>query len=401
MTQLALFSALLLPVLGCGKAAQDRKVEFGGYAKNIQTNEVMKNFKVSVELPSKNMDVDVDKDSGKFEFSVPAGSDYQVVVTADGYREFRSINRAPYEAQVRLADNDGEIDQKFAYLYHVPMVPSALKSPEVKLSVEDKETGAKIESGTYRLVAKSVGAIYSPVYSAGNYDQNLQSRWWLPTVSPVTGTLTKGAGKVEAGALVPGVVYQVVAFGGDSYREGTADLDLSTIDVQRGVRLGLTRFDRSAGPALLARSDWRDAAGTLPLPESRELVLTFDRPIQLSTRSLQGVAAGQLLEVVTADTNRDNKRTSTTIRPETLATNALSQMIKFTASEKTLTIQFPADTALITGEIDSADELAYRLTTQLLNGIEVRAVEGNPNWFPLARLVPNEFTLTQVVIRGR
>jgi hypothetical protein len=88
MTQLALFSALFLPVMGCGKAAQDRKVEFGGYAKNIQTNEVMKNFKVSVELPSKNMEVDVDQDTGKFEFSVPAGSDYQVVVTADGYREF-------------------------------------------------------------------------------------------------------------------------------------------------------------------------------------------------------------------------------------------------------------------------------------------------------------------------
>jgi hypothetical protein len=76
-------------------------------------------------------------------------------------------------------------------------------------------------------------------------------------------------------------------------------------------------------------------------------------------------------------------------------------MLKFTASEKTLTIQFPTDSALITGEIDSGDELAYRLTAQLLNGLEVRAVDGNPNWFPLARLVPNEFTLTQVVIRGR
>lgn len=169
-----IFSLFLVGIGPCPSPISG-PVKYGGYVKDIATNTVLTSYTMTVETANGSDSVEIDSSTGKFEFGLPAGTDYTVTIAKEGYRSFVSTNRwSP------LSTTSHEVNENQRFLYVAPMIPTTLKSPEITGKVLDALKGSSLTSGAYRAIATGLeSGFQASLYSEGSVVSSQGLRVWL------------------------------------------------------------------------------------------------------------------------------------------------------------------------------------------------------------------------------
>ncbi len=380
--------------LSCSKITGPKK--YGGFVYDVTTGRPIKDYEMEVAVAAGEVRVDTDDETGKFEFSTPLAADYSIKVVKGGYYDFTSTN----QSESLLNNQNEDISKQVSYLYNVPLVPQAVKSPAITAKVLDEKKGTPVTTGFFRVV--TIGVISG--FLAGFYENGDHgARWWLPDGRALGGRISaKGEFTIKEGELLPGFLYKVFVFGMAGFRDrqhpfsiGTSDLNsVSMLDIR------VSPYAVPGTPLLIGQSttgpDPNNPSSVIALPIGSEgtITMTFDRDVQFYPHpNLRGKGSQELLSInQTTDNDGDGITTSTTLANEVVSSGAFSSNVAFSSSGNQVFIKLAPDSKLISGPIDEDDDLSYTLggTANLLGNLYIRdASSAADQWVSLNNILGN------------
>lgn len=200
---------------------------------------------------------------------------------------------------------------------------------------------------------------------------------------------------------MPGYTYSVTVYGVSGYRDQKIALTLatSTLDSAKNVNVEMVALNQSSAPTLIAQSTV-GPAGNIPISSDRVITFTFDRDVTMYKNGLKGLGAdsASMFSASTTNSDSDGNTTSTTIASETVLADSYSTRIIVSAFANQVTITLAADATLISGTIDTDDDLSYTLGSTLLNNVLLRdATSVSDNFVTLNSLITNATNKTIIV----
>jgi len=233
-----------------------RTYNFSGNVYDGATGKALTSYTMTVSWENTTVNASVDK-TGRFYFAgLPSLEDYQVNITATGYRAFTSSNKGlPDVGAMGLtgenADPVSNVPEGF--VYSAVLFPSTLKAPATEIDLVAKENNTAAITGTLRLTpsptAANAGGSTVGVPTA-NYNQIQTTptsgvkQVWGNDLDTAAATITKDIanGKVSftAGELVYGVAYTAAVLGAGDYKLVT-DTTALTAGVNSVFTLTLTK----------------------------------------------------------------------------------------------------------------------------------------------------------------
>jgi len=385
---------LVVLLSGCAKGFQ----KFSGYAWDMTTGAVVLDFTMEVDSPDVKQNITPDS-SGRFEFKLKTDSDYIIKITKGGFRTFVSSNTASTAGVTTVAGTES-----LYRIFMAMLVPTTVSHAGLTAKVYDAAAGTAITGGFFRLVPTGVtsAAFQNEVFKNGSSASPavVTPKFWMPDGGIVAGPIASGAFSIPAASMLPGYTYNLSTIGVPGYRDqntSVAAFGTHTMNTVSEINLALTKTAQdSAAPILVAQSQLGPSGAAVPIGTDRKVVLTFDRPVTIDTKSLKGLGSNNFITIVAPHDAADTTAaTSTVPKVETVAATAVSTNITVAVSGNKITITLAgADTDLITttvNAINTTDDLYYTLTsagaTGFLNNIFVRdAAQSTTSWTSLSGL---------------
>lgn len=371
-------------VVSCGSSSSTstqtpgvtNTMKVSGYVIDTTTSSPVTGYAMTVETPESISSATVNATTGRYDFSMPTGSDYIIRVTKTGYRDFVSTQQRQLDST-----NQQDINAQMRRIYFAPMTPTSVTSPAINARIIDAASGARIASGFFRLVATNMAAGFqNNLFGPGSTTLN-GARYWLPDALTTAGSFSNGVFTIPANTILPGFTYDVITWGASGYRDKQTTLTFGTTSLNTISEIDI-QMTKMAAP--ITTTAWLlgqthvglDQGGLLkpvPLGTDRAITFTFDRDVTVNMDALKGKGSNQLLTVdPTTDNNGNGTTTSTTLVVETPAATAFSANVVVTTSGNTITITLAPDATLINGTIDTGDDLSYTMSATLTNGIILR-----------------------------
>jgi hypothetical protein len=261
--------------------------------------------------------------NGAFEIGpLKPGSDYKVVITAEGYRDFFAVE--PLKA--KLPDSE---DHELTQYYEAYLFPSTLRTPPVTFEIFGQGSAASRPSGKVRFSPAGTGT--SALNLGGIHAPSVVDQLWANDADRKAGTVFKdlnnGVVDVGEGDLVLGVTYTATVYDVSGYAYEsfafTAGLDghhtvvLSDLSDEKLQIINSsldTGAPRSDGTVSFTFNYPIEFSPTTPESVVRELI---DDDISISSADADGDGTANVL-TNTDDPNRQEHGTSVSISGNTL-----------------------------------------------------------------------------------
>lgn len=295
---------------------------FLGYVYDGVTNERLGGDAYSLTLSYDRTDIEADvDDSGRFYVGpLEPFHDYTVSIFADGYRDF-------YAAEPLLSSPARGAEGVQSQLFEAYVFPTSVEAPAIAFTIRTPDGTAP--SGMLRVSPENDDGT-SGISLDGTIDGSVGSQLWANDADRKFATVVKevsdGSVTFEAGELVYGVTYAATLFSSDGYQFNAFSF---TAGLTADANVVLPRLGEQP-LAIVANSLDVDN-----LHENAEVVLTFNRPVELSPTVATSVVEEAIddgFAIISPDFDADGE------------VNALTFTDEIDASERGTSIEIDGDT---------------------------------------------------------
>ncbi|MCC6811483.1 MAG: hypothetical protein IT381_28900 [Deltaproteobacteria bacterium] len=336
---------LLIISLGIGASpgCRSKHYDFTGYVYDGTSGQPLSGYTLRLEYGQKTLAATVGG-GGRFVISeFPSLVDYEVVITAEGYRPFRSFNKRLGDVTADPADvgtlvPGGQDDARYAtetLSVEAVLFPSELVAPAAAVPVLLADSSAR-PAGTARFVPLAASTLQLPLITPAAL---LRWRNALDAQqATVVKTFADGAIVLDEGELAYGVPYAVDVWGVSGYQAKTAAANDPPYVAGNVDGVPITLQPQLQAPLMLAYSNVDEAA----IVTDARLVFVLNQPAQLDPRAELGVFREQLDNAVAIEPAPSNP-----LKPSSSASVA-ERGVSLTIDGQLLTI------AWSTGGLDTA-----------------------------------------------